>query len=84
MNKKLMVLAAVTVVAFVALGWNYIDYCGHRARILASSEPIVFPFLWYSYTFNLLWVIGGLGCLWMWTFYNHRSIMRKWKRGRQQ
>lgn len=71
MNKKLTVLTAVTVLCFVALGWNYIDYYGYRERVLASTEPIVEPFLWYSYTFNLLWVIGGLTCLWIWTFYNH-------------
>ena len=73
MNKKLKVLTVITLACFVALGWNYIDYCGYRDRVLMSAEPIVEPFLWYSYTFNLLWVIGGLGCLWMWTFHNHRK-----------
>ncbi len=73
MSKKLTVLATVTLLCFVALGWNYVNYYGYRARTLASAEPIVEPFLWYSYTFNILSVIGVLTCLWMWAFHNRRK-----------
>jgi len=70
-------LLLVTLSCFVALGWSYASYCGYRDRILMSSEPIVVPFLWYGHTFNVLWVIGALACVWMWVGYNYRKARSK-------